>query len=38
MFIELKHNSKNPILINVDRVRWVPYSSICKGSTVVTFD
>ena len=26
MFIELAHKSKNPILINVDRVRWVQYS------------
>lgn len=38
MFIELAHKSKNPILINVDRVRWVQYSSVCIGSTVVTFD
>ena len=38
MFIELKHNSKNPILINVDMVRWVQYSSVCKGSTKVVFD
>lgn len=38
MFIELEHNSKNPILINVDRVRWVQYSNVCKGSTVVVFD
>lgn len=38
MFIELKHNSKNPILINVYRVRWVQYSSVCKDSTIVVFD
>jgi hypothetical protein len=37
-FIEVKENSKYPILINVARIRYVQKSSLRQGSTVIAFD
>lgn len=37
-FIEVRENSKYPILINVARIRYVQKSSLRQGSTVIAFD
>ena len=36
-FIEVDENSKHPILVNVERVRYVQKSSLRKGSTIIAF-
>ena len=37
-FIEVEQKSKSPILINLEKVRWVQASLVKLGSTVITFD
>ena len=36
-FIEVDENSKNPILVNVERIRYVQKSSLRQGSTIIAF-
>lgn len=36
-FIEVNENSKNPILVNVARIRYVQKSSLRQGSTIIAF-
>lgn len=36
-FIEVDENSKNPILVNVARIRYVQKSSLRQGSTIIAF-
>ena len=37
-FIEFNQRKKPPILINIDKVRWVEVSYADTRSTVITFD
>ena len=37
-FIELEQRSKYPLLINLEKVRWVQASFEKVGSTVIVFD
>lgn len=37
-FIELEQRSKYPLLVNLEKVRWVQASFEKVGSTVIVFD
>ena len=37
-FVEVDQKSKKPLLINLDKVRWLQASFVKEGSTVIVFD